>query len=391
MESLRSCKSCLLPETYETLELASDDSSCNMCKGTEFKQKEVDWTKRKKILDNVIEKYRGIGDYDCLVPFSGGKDSTYTLYYLLKEYNIKPLVVRFNHGFYRSKMEKNVERTLKKLGVDFINFTPNWKIVKKLMWEAFSRKTDFCWHCHTGIYSYPLRIALKFNIPLVLWGEPLAEMSAYYTYEDDEIEWENEEKFNMLRNLGITADDMFGMINTEEDPVDKRDLIPYTYPSLEELQGIGYYSVCLGSFIPWDYRKHTKIIMDELGWEGDDMESAPSSVNKEFAKIECWMQGTRDYIKYLKRGYSRVTQIVNFEIRGGRMDVSEGKKLIEKFDGNKPYSLELFLDYMGIDEEEFNRIITKQIVPPHDPDFENIPMGEKMGDFEEWYREKNTR
>jgi N-acetyl sugar amidotransferase len=362
-----------------------------MCEGTEFKQKEVDWSKRKKLLDNVIEKFRGKGDYDCLIPFSGGKDSTYTLYYLLKEYKIKPLVVRFNHGFYRSKMEKNVERTLKKLGVDFINFTPNWKIVKKLMWEAFSRKTDFCWHCHTGIYSYPLRIALKFNIPLVLWGEPLAEMSAYYTYEDDEIEWEDEEKFNMLRNLGITAEDMHGMIDSEKDPVDKRDLIPYTYPSLEELQDIGYYSVCLGSFIPWDYKKHTKIIMDELGWEGDDMESAPSSVNKDFAKIECWMQGTRDYIKYLKRGYSRVTQIVNFEIREGRMDIEEGKRLIEKYDGNKPYSLELFLDYMGIDEDEFNRIISKQIVPPHDPDIGDIPMGEKMGDFEEWYREKNTR
>ena len=113
MESLRSCNNCLLPETYETLELASDDSSCNMCEGTEFKQKEVDWSKRRKLLDKVIEKFRGKGDYDCLIPFSGGKDSTYTLYYLLKEYNIKPLVVRFNHGFYRSKMEKNVERTLR--------------------------------------------------------------------------------------------------------------------------------------------------------------------------------------------------------------------------------------------------------------------------------------
>ena len=391
MNNLRSCNSCLLPETYETLELAENNSSCNMCHGTEFKQKEVDWEKRKKLLDSVIEKFRGKYDYDCLVPFSGGKDSTYTLYYLIKEYNIKPLVVRFNHGFYRSKMEKNVQRTIKKLGVDFINFTPNWSIVKKLMWEAFSRKTDFCWHCHTGIYSYPLRIALKFNVPLVLWGEPLAEMSAYYTYEDDEIEWENEEKFNMLRNLGITAEDMHGMINKEDDPVDKRDLIPYTYPPLEELQKIGYYSVCLGSFIPWDYKKHTRIIMDDLGWEGDEMESAPSSVNTEYAKIECWMQGTRDYIKYLKRGYSRVTQIVNFEIREGRMSIEEGKKLIKKYDGNKPYSLELFLDYMGIEEEEFNEIVKKQIVPPHDPDISKIPMGKKMSDFNEWYREKNTR
>ena len=85
------------------------------------------------MLDEVIEKYRGKYDYDCIVPFSGGKDSTYTLYYLMKEYNIKPLVVRFNHGFMRSNHEKNVERTLKKLGADFISFTPNWKIVKKLM------------------------------------------------------------------------------------------------------------------------------------------------------------------------------------------------------------------------------------------------------------------
>jgi len=380
----------LLPETYETLELAADDSSCNMCETSDFKQKEIDWGKRKKMLDNVIEKYRGKYDYDCLVPFSGGKDSTYTLYYLIKEYNIKPLVVRFNHGFYRPLMERNVERTLKKLGADFINFTPNWKIVKKLMWEAFSRKTDFCWHCHTGIYSYPLRVALKFNVPLVLWGEPLAEMSAYYTYEDDEIEWEDEEKFNVVRNLGITADDMFGMINDPKNPIDKRDLIPYTYPSLEELEKINYYSVCLGSFIPWDYRKHTKIIMDELGWQGDEIESAPSEVNKEFAKIECWMQGTRDYIKYLKRGYSRVTQIVNFEIREGRMTAEEGKKLIDKYDGNKPQSLDLFLEYMGIDEAEFNSIVKKQVIPPNDPDFENIKIGKKMKDMDQWYREDNN-
>jgi len=387
LNELRTCRSCLLPETYETIEISKDDTSCNMCQGSEFKQGKIDWDKRKLLLDKVIERFRGKYDYDCIVPFSGGKDSTYTLYYLLKEYNIKPLVVRFNHGFYRPTMEKNVERTLKKLGVDFLNFTPNWRIVKKLMWEAFSRKTDFCWHCHTGIYSYPLRIALKYNVPLVLWGEPLAEMSAYYTYEDDEIEWENEEKFNMLRNLGITADDMFGMINNENDPIDKRDLIPYTYPPLEELKGIGYYSVCLGSFIPWDYRKQTKLIMDKLGWQSDEIESAPSSVNKEYAKIECWMQGTRDYIKYLKRGYSRVTQIVNFEIREGRMDPADGIKLIKKFDGKKPHSLEIFLEYMGITEEQFNAIIKKQIIPPYEPDFDNVQMGEQLDDMEDWYRD----
>jgi N-acetyl sugar amidotransferase len=390
MSELKKCGNCLLPETYETLVIDQDGNGCNMCRTSEFKQTGIDWDKRKIMLDNVIEKYRGKYDYDCIVPFSGGKDSTFTLYYLMKEYKIKPLVVRFNHGFMRSHHEQNTTTVLKKLGADFIDFTPNWKIVKKLMWEAFSRKTDFCWHCHTGIYSYPLQVALRYNVPLILWGEPLAEMSAYYTYEDNVIEWENEEKFNMIRNLGISADDMWGMINKPEDPVEKRDLYPYTYPKLSDLKKMDYYSVCLGSFIPWDYKKNTKIIMDELGWSGDELEGVPDSINMEGAKIECWMQGTRDYIKYLKRGYSRVTQLTNFEIRNNRMAREEAQEWIDNFEGKRPESLTVFLEYMGITEKEFNDTIAKFVVPPFEPDFENISRGKRAHDMDEWYREDNT-
>jgi len=391
MSELKKCGNCLLPETYETLVIDEDGKGCNMCRTSEFKKTNIDWDKRKLMLDKVIEKYRGKYDYDCIIPFSGGKDSTFTLYYLIKEYKIKPLVVRFNHGFMRSHHEHNTTTVLKKMGADFIDFTPNWKIVKKLMWEAFSRKTDFCWHCHTGIYSYPLQVALRYNVPLILWGEPLAEMSAYYTYEDNVIEWEDEEKFNMIRNLGISADDMWGMINKPEDPVEKRDLYPYTYPKLSDLKKMDYYSVCLGSFIPWDYKANTKIIMEELGWSGDELEGVPDSINKEFAKIECWMQGTRDYIKYLKRGYSRVTQLTNFEIRNNRMARAEAQEWIDNFEGNRPESLDVFLEYMGITEEEFNNTIKKFIVPPFEPDFSNIKKGKKAHDMDEWYRENNQK
>lgn len=387
---MRKCSNCLLPETYETIEINDNNMGCNMCATTKFKEEKVDWIKRKKMLDDVIEKFRGKYDYDCVVPFSGGKDSTFTLMYLMEEYKIKPLVVRFNHGFMRSNHEKNVIKVLKKMGADFIDFTPNWNIVKKLMWESFDRKTDFCWHCHTGIYSYPLQIAIKFNVPLILWGEPLAEMSAYYTYEEDVIEWEDEEKFNMYRNLGITAQDMHGMIHKEHDPVDVRDLYPYTYPKIEDLKKIGYYSVCLGSFIKWDYKKQTKLIMDKLGWSGDELEGVPTEINKEFAKIECWMQGTRDYIKFLKRGYGRITQLVNFEIRNGNISTEEAQKLIDEYEGRKPQSLKFFLEYMGITEEEFNQKVMSFAIPPHEPNFD-LPLANKLKDMEEWYREVNER
>jgi len=149
---LKRCTKCITPETHETI-MFNDKGICNVCDNIAIKEN-IDWVSKKKDLDQLIEHYRGKYDYDCLVPFSGGKDSTWALYYLVKHYKIKPLVVRFDHGFLRPNIEENTKRTLRKLGVDFHHFTPNWNVVKKLMLQAFLEKGDFCWHCHTGISSY---------------------------------------------------------------------------------------------------------------------------------------------------------------------------------------------------------------------------------------------
>ena len=191
---LKYCKACNLPETYETIEFDAD-GVCNICRQKEFKDLAIDWGGRKVQLDELVKQYRGKYAYDCIVPFSGGKDSTFQLYYLMQEYKLKPLVVRFNHGFMRQVIQDNNQRTFKKLGVDVLEFTPNWHVVKRLMLESFVRKTDFCWHCHTGIYSYPLRVALMYKVPLVFWGEPQSEITAYYDYLNDDIEYEDDKKF----------------------------------------------------------------------------------------------------------------------------------------------------------------------------------------------------
>jgi N-acetyl sugar amidotransferase len=387
---LRRCLKCGLPETYETIEF-DQSGVCNICSGAEHKQQGIDWGERRRLLDQLIEKYRGKSDYDCIVPFSGGKDSTFQLYFLVKEYGLKPLVVRFNHGFMRSGIQANNERTFKKLGVDVLEFTPNWKIVKRLMLESFQRKTDFCWHCHTGIYSYPLRVALNFKVPLVFWGEPQSEITAYYDYLNDDIEYEDDKKFNMLRTLGITAEDMHGMIDRPEDPVDRRDLIPFTFPDVKELKALRYCSVPLGSFIPWDYTSNTEIIKRELGWRSDELEGVPSEINAHGEKIECFMQGVRDYIKFLKRGYSRVTQINSFHVRAGRMTPEQALEINKAHDGRKPPSLEVFLEYVGLTEAEFNQFVSQMVIPPHKPDFEGITAAEKTWDFDQWYREDNRK
>ena len=347
---MQKCTKCMFPETYETINF-NNNGECNICSSNLVQKETIDWKTRKKELKKIIEKYRNKSDYDCIVPYSGGKDSTFQLYYLMKEFKLKPLVIRFNHGFYRNQIQDNTTTVLKKLGADFLEFTPNWKVVKNLMLESFKRKGDFCWHCHTGIYSYPIRVAIKFKVPLVIYGEPLAEMSAYYSY--DEIEEENEEKFNMVRNLGINAEDMYGMLKNSGVKLDKRDLLPYTFPAKEDFNREKIKPILLGTYIKWDYKKQTDLIKKDLGWKGDELEGVPSKANPFDSKIECFMQGTRDYIKYVKRGYSRVTQNLATEIRENRIDSKSAKKLIKE-EGKKPPSLKIFLNYLGITEKEFN-------------------------------------
>jgi N-acetyl sugar amidotransferase len=375
---MKRCTKCLLPETHESISF-DEHGVCSICRQVEFKDDKIDWNKRKQDLSELIESYRGKYDYDCIVPFSGGKDSVWTLYYLMKEYKIKPLVVRFDHGFLRPNLNENTINVLRNLGADFISFTPNWKVVQKLMLQSFLEKGDFCWHCHTGIFSYPMQIAIKFKVPLIFWGEPSAEYTSYYSY--DQPEEVDEKRFNRFVNLGITALDMAVRLGGD---LDERDFKPYTYPSLKDLRALNYRSVCLGSYIPWDVKKQSQIIMDELGWKGDRVENVPEQYNYE--KIECHMQGVRDYIKYIKRGYTRPTALATIDIRHNRLSREEGLNMISEFEGKKPASLEIFLEMVGLTESEFFEIAQSHTVSPWRLNIFEQEAGEKLKDFDSWTR-----
>ena len=374
---MKRCTKCVLPETHETIQF-NNAGVCNICTNIEYRETNVDWAAKKDELDQLIARHKGLADYDCIVPFSGGKDSTWTLYYLVKEYGIKPLVVRFDHGFLRRQLNKNAELTFRTLGVDSISFKPNWHTVRLLMLQSLLEKGDFCWHCHTGIFSYPMWVALKEKVPLIIWGEPSAEYTAYYSYENNEQV--DEERFNRYINLGINAEDMALRLGRDVDP---RDLKPYTYPPLADLRELGFNSVCLGSYIKWDVERQSDIIASEVGWKGDQVENVPPQYFYE--KIECHLQGVRDYIKYLKRGYTRPSHLASIGIRNGRLDRDEALEIVREFEGKKPKSLELFLKYTGLTEAEFNEIIMTHVVSPHKLDLSKIVSADPVHDFDDWW------
>jgi N-acetyl sugar amidotransferase len=375
---MKRCLSCLLPETHETIQF-NNSGKCNICVQHDFKNDKIDWKNKKRELDELIKNYKGKYEYDCIIPFSGGKDSTWTLYYLIKEYKINPLVVRFDHGFMRPNLEKNIKNLSRKLGFDMITFTPNWKIVQKLMLRSFLDKGDFCWHCHTGVFSYPMWIAIEKKIPLIFWGEKSSEYTSYYGSED--VEEVDEKRFDRYINLGITSEDMYFRLNEE---FDLNRLKPYTYPPKDELTKLKLKSICLGSFINWDVKKQSEIIIKELGWKGDEVENVPPEYNYE--KIECYMQGVRDYIKYLKRGYSRPSHLSALDLRNKRITKEKAKENIKLYEGKKPRSLELFLKFIGLSEEEFYNVAKRHIISPNQL---NLDKGntKPTDDFDKWNKE----
>lgn len=365
----------------ETQDMISFDEAgvCATCHQIEYKNNKIDWEEREKELVRVLDEYRGKGLYDCIIPFSGGKDSTYQAYILAKKYKLKPLLVNFDHGFYRPKTLANTERTIKKLGIAYMKFKPDWQVVKKLMRESLERKGDIMWHSHCGIYAYPMHIAVKFKIPLIIWGEPTSEYVSYYSYEDDEQV--DEKRFNRVVNLGINAEDMVGML---DGSVTLRDLFPYTYPNLKDLKDIGYRSICLGNYIPWDTKKQSELINKEIGWEGDYVEGIPYE-RYWYEKVEDAFQGIQDYLKWIKRGMSRMTHLASIDIRNGRMTRDEGLKFIEQYEGYRPASLDVFLRAMDMTEEEFNEIALRHVVAPQvPPDLSKVKRGPELWDQKLW-------
>lgn len=369
---MKRCSRCLLPETHETIRF-DEHGICSVC--LNFDQKnQIDWNLKHGQLNEILSKHRGTGDYDCIIPFSGGKDSVFTLLYAVKNLNLRPLVVSFDHGFYRPNLLESRNRALKNLGVDFLSFTPDWKLVRALMLKSFLEKGDFCWHCHTGIFSYPLWIAIEKNIPLVLWGEPSSEYTSYYDYS--EVELVDEDRFNRIVNLGISAQDMCARLNYV---FEERAFKPFTFPDANKLKNLGVVSLPLGSFIPWNVPAQVERIKSELGWIGDSVEGVPPEYDYE--KIECYMQGVRDYIKFLKRGYARTTHLTSLDIRNGKKSREESLRMVNEFEGKTPHSLSLFLEYTGLTEAEFMEVVEKHKLL----EFSDLPLlqiGKKPNDFE---------
>ena len=160
-----------MPETTEGINF-DELGICKACRASEEKMR-IDWSKRKSALKKILmnAKKSSKDNYDCMVPISGGKDSAFQLHVLTRIYGLKPIAVTFSHNWYSKTGWDNLWNVLEKLDVDHIMYTPKRSLVNRLAKKSLKKIGDSCWHCHAGILSFPLHIAVKFNIKLLVFGE----------------------------------------------------------------------------------------------------------------------------------------------------------------------------------------------------------------------------
>jgi N-acetyl sugar amidotransferase len=334
-----------MPETQEGI--AFDEMGiCTACQSSEQKM-HINWQQRREQLGALLDEAKAkAGDnYDCIIPISGGKDSFFQLHVLVKEFGLKPLAVTFSHNWFSKTGQYNLNLALETFNVDHIQFTPNRALVNKLAKKSIYKIGDACWHCHSGVGAFPLQVAVEKGIPLLVWGESIAEASGRASY-DVPVRHFDREYFEKV-SAKVPPAAMLGEGITEQD------LNPFKLPTAEQCEAIGLRGIHLGDYMFWDDEKQMEFVRDHYGWRETEIEGT----YKCYKSAECIMPGVHDFACYLKRGYGRGSYQASVDIRNGLFTRKEGQAVAGMHDPERPHALDYFLDITGMSEEEFYQAV----------------------------------
>jgi N-acetyl sugar amidotransferase len=325
-----------MPDTKPDL-FIDEEGICNACRNMD-RRREVDWPSRKLELQTLLDQYRSRdgSNYDCIVPVSGGKDSTFQVIRLL-ELGANPLCVTATTDKLSPIGRRNIE-SLKRLGVDYVEVTVNPVVRHRINRLALEQVGDISWPEHVLIFTIPVRIAVQMGIPLIVWGEN--SQNEYggpaAAAEGNTLTRRWLEEFGGL--LGLRVSDLPGQAGIEE-----RHLIQYRYPEDASLQRVGVTGLFLGYFLPWDGYQNA-LIAQAHGFESYHKPVEGSLVNYE--NLDNCQTGIHDYFKFLKYGFGRATDLACLHIRRGRLSREDGINLVRRHDGRFPN------EYLGVTLEE---------------------------------------
>ena len=365
-EEVRFCSKCTISNQRpsSTIEFIAKDNIkkgievnsnniCDACKYNDIKNK-IDWEEREKKLISLCNKYRKSSGYDCIIPGSGGKDSAYASHLLKYKYGMNPLTVTWAPHLYTDIGWKNFTNWIHIGGFDNILFTPSGKLHRLLTKLAFENLLHPFQPFIIGQKIIGPLMALKFNIPLVFYGENQAE----YGNSIDENETPKMDK--KFFSINDSKEIILGGLKIEE--IIKKynfslnEFSPYIPPSINEIEQAGIEQQFLGYYIKWDPQECYYYATENTGFKSNT-ERTEGTYSK-YSGIDDKTDPFHYYTTFIKFGIGRATYDAAQEIRNDKITREEGVVLVKKYDSEFPNKyFKEFLEYIDLSEDKFWKIL----------------------------------
>lgn len=315
------CTRCILPETYPRIKF-DQDGVCNVCKLFDTTYKDIDYKERQRELERIIGKARKKRkNYDCMVPLSGGRDSSMVLYLAIKVFGLRTLAFSYDNGFLSRQAKNNMEVSTNALNVDFISYKPQVNTIMKAYRTCFLKTGDFCMPCNRGITTAIYRTALEKRIPLILLG---------YCSKTDAIPREVEMYEQRL------------LKDVLKDEMSPQELKPFIFPQLKRLF---VHRINLPDYFDWKETENFKRLAAEFI-------GADYSGNVHF---DCKVAGVANYIKKIKWGFGKREMKLAVYVRDGIISRDEALQQIAERDGEPP-ELDYWLEKLDLRRDDLEKV-----------------------------------
>lgn len=343
---MKYCKTCLYPENHPFGIIFDKEGVCSGCRVHEEKN-QLDWDKRFVKLKNICEQYRNISRsvHDCIIPVSGGRDSYFIVYVVKHLLKMNPLLVNYNSHYNTRVGIRNLAYLRSLVGADFIQSTVSPARVKKITKETLKLKGSIYWHILAGQTAFPVQVAVKFKIPLIIWGahQGIDQVGMFSHFDEVEMTRKYRKDHDLM---GLEAEDLM----SENSGITKQDLESFLYPHDKELESVCVRGIYLNNYVRWDSKSQHELMIEKYNYETMQQQRTFDTYND----VDSFhYSGLHDYIKLIKHGYGKVTDHASREIRLGHMTRDQGISMVSRYQDVEPRDVKLFLDWIEMDEKEF--------------------------------------
>ncbi len=347
---MRYCTRCVMPDTRPGIKF-NEAGVCYPCL-THERREQIDWDARWQELEQLADKYRGSnGDYyDCIVTVSSGKDSHYQVYTMKERLGMNPLLVSIDNFSWTETGRQNARNMSDVFGCDLHILSLSRKVARRMFRKALEYQLIPCWYWDRAVYTYPLQVAIKFGIPLIVYGENIN-----YEYGGTQTE----ETYSALDQI---HNDVAKPVPWEvwlDDEIQMKDFNPLINPTIEEIEAAKLEPIYLSYFEPWDGYRNFEIAQ-KFGFKSLEDEWVREGLSESYEQIDTIGYNVHPWLKFIKFGHQHDTDILSQWVRSGRITREEAiEQVKEREHILDRRMLADLLDFTGYTEEEFWQTVDK--------------------------------